>query len=68
QESHVDYGWDEALRDMRLGGLQMICWAVAFYAAVAGSGGRPRDLVTRICERAFDSAVEMNAGGVLPKD
>lgn len=67
-ESDVEYDWEQALRDLRLGGLQMVCWAIQFYAFVAGSQGRPRELVTRICERAFDSAVEMNAGSILPPD
>lgn len=66
RQSDVDYRWEEALNDLRLGGLQMVCWAVQFYAFVAGSGGRPRELVKRVCERAFDSAVEMDAVSILP--
>ncbi|MEM7144172.1 MAG: phosphotransferase [Verrucomicrobiota bacterium] len=65
-ESEVDYGWEEALYDLRLGGLLMICWALQFHDGVAGSEGRPRELVKRVCERAFDSAVEMDAASILP--
>lgn len=68
RRSGVAYHWDEALHDLRLGGLQMVCWALQFYAFVAESEGRPRELVTRICERAFDSAVEMDAVSILPRD
>jgi len=55
-ESDVDYGWEEALIDLRLGGLLMICWAVQFHSSVADMQGRPKELVHRVCERAFDSA------------
>ena len=67
-ESDVDYRWEEALIDLRLGGLLMVCWAVQFHISVADMQGRPRDLVNRVCERAFDSAVEMDAAGILPPD
>ncbi|QDU07355.1 oxidoreductase family protein [Gimesia aquarii] len=67
RQSDVDYGWEEAVNDLRLGGLQMVCWAIQFYASVADLEGRPRELVTRVCERAFDSAMEMDAVSILPQ-
>lgn len=61
-----DYPWDDALRDLRLGALSALCYPVHFHAGVLDATGRAKEVVEVICRRLFDSAVEMDAGAVLP--
>jgi len=60
------YSWDEALRDLRLGALSALGYPVHFHAGVLDATGRAMAVVEAMCRRLFDSAVEMDAGSVLP--
>lgn len=60
------YSWEEAVRDFRLGALQLLCFPVHFHVGLIGSVGRSMELAKAICKRVFSSAVEIDAASVLP--
>lgn len=66
REGVKDYSWEEAVRDFRLGALQLLCFPVHFHIAFIGSEGRSMELAKVICRRVFSSAVEIDAASVLP--
>ncbi len=66
REGVRDYSWEEAVHDLRLGALQLLCFPVHFHVAFIGSEGRSMELVKAICRRVFSSAVEIDAASVLP--
>jgi hypothetical protein len=66
KEGVRDYAWGEAVRDFRLGALQLLCFPVHFHVGLIGSEGRSMELAKAICSRVFSSAVEIDAASVLP--
>jgi len=61
-----DYPFEDATRDLRLGALATLWYPVHFHTGVLESAGRSRALLERMFRRLFDSAVELDAGAVLP--
>ncbi len=66
REGVREYSWEDAVRDFRLGSLQLLCFPVHFHVAFIGSEGRSMELAKAICRRVFSSAVEIDAASVLP--
>ncbi len=63
----ADYSFEEALADFRLGVLHCLFIPVkAFALAGADAGGRTGRLLDAISERLFASALELEAGDLLP--
>lgn len=63
----ADYDFEEALDDFRLGVLYCLFIPVkAFFLVGAEPGGRTGRLIDAIAERLFASAMELDAGSVLP--
>ncbi len=57
----VDYSWDEALRDFKLGALTVLAFPVHFCSDKPSAGSRADVLFTLIAERLFASALEIDA-------
>jgi len=66
REGVRDYSWEDAVRDFRLGALELLCFPVHFHVGLIGSEGRSMELAQAICGRVFSSAVEIDAASVLP--
>ncbi len=66
QQGIMDYKWEDAVYDFRLGMLSYLCYPVHFHPAIIGVEGRAKLLAETIFTRSFASAVEINAGSVLP--
>ena len=66
KEGVENYGWEDALRDTRLGALACICFRVHFHFPYIGSEGRTLELAKAMFSRHFSSALELDAGSVLP--
>jgi len=66
EEGVKDYTWDDAVYDFRLGMLSYLCYPVHFHTAIIGADGRAKQLAETIFTRSFASAVEIDAGSVLP--
>lgn len=63
----VDYPFEEALEDLRLGALVTLCVPVRLFSIVGSdSGGRVRQLQDAIATRMFASALEIGAAARLP--
>jgi len=63
----TDYSWDDAVYDFRLGTLSYLCYPVHFHKAGIGAEGRLKELVDVIYRRSFSSAVDIDAGSILPE-
>lgn len=66
QRGVKDYTWEDAVYDFRLGMLSYLCYPVHFHPAVIGVEGRGKLLAEAIFTRSFASAVEIDAGSILP--
>ena len=66
KEGVSNYSWDDAVYDFRLGALSYLCNPVHFHTGVVGAEGRVKLLAEAICTRSFASAVEIDAGSILP--
>lgn len=62
-----DYPWADAECDFRLGALAALFFPIHFHSGVIDSTGRARALAEVIIRRLFASAVELDAGSVLPR-
>lgn len=62
-----EYPWEEAVYDFRLGTLAFLCYPVHFHKEVIGVEGRTQKLADAIFARSFASAVEIDAGSILPE-
>lgn len=60
------YSWDAAVYDFRLASLSFLCYPVHFHVGVIGATGRTKELARVIVTRSFASAVEVDAGQILP--
>lgn len=60
------YTWEDAVYDFRLSSLSVLCFPVHFHDVFIGAGGRTKELGKAIATRLFSSAVELDAGSVLP--
>ncbi len=60
------YSWEDAVYDLRLGMLSYLCYPVFFHSEVIGTQGRGKLLAEAIFSRSFASAVEIEAGSILP--
>ncbi len=67
KEGVADYTWDDAVYDFRLGTLSYLCFPVHFCKAGIGATGRLKELLDTVYNRAFSSAVDIDAGSVLPE-
>ena len=65
-EGVSNYSWDDAVYDFRLGALSHLCYPVHFHKAGLDATGRLKELIESIYTRAFSSAVDMDAGSILP--
>jgi hypothetical protein len=61
-----DYSRDDAVRDYKLGLLLNICYPVHFHVGSIGATGRTKELLHEIITRDFASALDFDAGSVLP--
>lgn len=66
REGVENYTWEDAVYDFRLGMLSYLCYPVHFHPAVIGAKGRAKLLAEAIFTRSFASAVEIDAGSILP--
>ncbi len=66
EEGVSNYSWDEAVYDFRLGAISYLCIPVHFHTAAIESVGRAQELIRAIVTRTFASAVEIDAGSILP--
>ena len=66
QEGIKDYKWEDAIYDLRLGMLSYLCYPVYFHKEIIGVEGRAKLLAEAIFTRSFASAVEIDAGSILP--
>lgn len=66
EEGVSGYAWEDALYDFRLASLSVLCYPVHFHDGVIGAEGRTKELVRVIISRSFSSAVELDAGSILP--
>lgn len=62
----TDYTWDDAVYDFRLGVLSHLCYPVHFHQYGIGAKGRLKKLMDIIYRRSFSSAVDIDAGSILP--
>lgn len=60
------YTWEDAIYDLRLGMLSYLCYPVHFHEEIINSQGRTKLLAETIFSRSFASAVDIEAGSVLP--
>lgn len=67
EEGVSNYFWDEAVYDLRLGALSFLCNPVTFHSAALKTTGRAQELARAIFTRSFASAVEIDAGSILPE-
>ncbi|MCI0482175.1 MAG: hypothetical protein L0213_11385, partial [Candidatus Dadabacteria bacterium] len=61
-----DYTLDDAVRDYKLGLLLNLCFPVHFHVGSIGATGRTKELIRALVKRDFASALDINAGSVLP--
>ena len=62
-----NYDFDRALYHFRLASLAVLSIPVRAHQLIMDSGQeRGRELIKIICRRSFDSAIEVNAGAILP--
>ena len=66
-EGVIGYNWDDAVYDFRLGALSHLCYPVHFHKAGIGCTGRLKKLLDVLYTRTFSSAVDIDAGSVLPR-
>jgi hypothetical protein len=66
QNGVKDYSWEDAVYDLRLGMLSYLCYPVYFHQEMVGTEGRTKLLAEAIFTRSFASAVEIEAGSILP--
>jgi len=67
EEGLSNYSWEDAVYDFRLGALSFLCNPVHFHSEIVGSQGRVKELAEAIFTRSFSSAVEIDAGSILPE-
>lgn len=63
----TNYSWEEALYDFRLAMLSYLCYPVHFHREIIDAQGRTKLLAEAIFTRSFETAVEIEAGSVLPE-
>lgn len=66
EEGVSGYAWEEALYDFRLAALSVLCYPVHFHEGLIGAEGRTKELFKLIISRNFSSAVDLDAGSILP--
>lgn len=66
KEGVNNYTWDDAVYDFRLGALSYLCYPVHFHKSGLNAKGRLKELVNVIYRRSFSSAVDIDAGSILP--
>lgn len=66
EEGVSNYSWDEAVADFRLGAISYLCIPVHFHTAALEAVGRAQELIRAIVTRSFATAVEIDAGSILP--
>ncbi|MCH7519941.1 MAG: DUF1679 domain-containing protein [Candidatus Dadabacteria bacterium] len=66
-EGISNYTWEDAVYDFRLGALSFLCNPVHFHTGIIGVGGRTQKLAEAIFTRSYASAVEIDAGSILPE-
>ena len=66
EQGVTGYTWDDAVYDFRLGALSYLCYPVHFHKSGISAEGRLKELVEVIYRRSFSSAVDIDAGSILP--
>ncbi len=66
EEGVSNYSWNDAVYDFRLGALAFLCIPVTLHSAALSTTGRAQELARAIFTRSFASAVEIDAGSILP--
>ncbi|TFG77410.1 MAG: DUF1679 domain-containing protein [Thermodesulfobacteriales bacterium] len=63
----TNYPWEDAVYDFRLGTLSFLCYPVHLHQEIIGVQGRAKLLAEAIFTRSFATAVEIEAGSILPE-
>ncbi len=67
EQGVTNYSWEEAVYDFRLATLSYLCYPVHFHREIIEAQGRTKLLAEAIFTRSFATAVEIEAGSVLPE-